>query len=128
MIQSCIGPNGVGRLVQCDQRMNVTCNASLLQENLSESISEIYWNQAKNLIFQHHNVAIRRAALIQNCFNTLENVWLFITNHLSNNARCPPINIDFFINVLMKFGLEYHKIASINLILSFQEGSRLSKE
>ena len=26
------------------------------------------------------------------------------------------------------FGLEYHKIASINLILPFQESSRLSKE
>ena len=36
MIQSCIGPNGIGRLVQCDQRLNATCNASLLQENLSE--------------------------------------------------------------------------------------------
>ena len=60
MIRSCIGPNGVGRLVQCNRRMNATCNASLLQENLSESISDIYGNQAKNLIFQHHNAAIRR--------------------------------------------------------------------
>ena len=30
--------------------MNATCNASLLQENVSESISDIYGNQAKNLI------------------------------------------------------------------------------
>ena len=59
MIQSCIGPNGIGRFVQCDQRMNVTCNASLLQENFSESIREIYENQAKNFIFQNHNAAIR---------------------------------------------------------------------
>ena len=59
MIQSCIGPNDVGRLVQCDQRMNATCNASLLQENLSESISDIYENQAKNLFFQYHTAAIR---------------------------------------------------------------------
>ena len=58
MIQSCIGPNGVGRLVQCDQRINATCNASLLQESLSEGISDIYGNQAKDLIFQHHNAAI----------------------------------------------------------------------
>ena len=59
MIQSCIGPNGVGRHVQCDQKMDATCNASLLQENLSESISDIYRNQAKILIFQHLNAAIR---------------------------------------------------------------------
>ena len=61
-------PNGEGRNVQCDQRMKATCNASLLQENLSESINDIYGNQAKNLICQHHNVAIRRAKLIQNFF------------------------------------------------------------
>ena len=41
MIQSCIGPNSVGRLVQYDQRMNATNNAFLLQENLSESISDL---------------------------------------------------------------------------------------
>ena len=68
MIQSFIGPNGVGRLVQCDQRMNATCNASLLQENLSEGISDIYRNQANNLTFQHHNAAIHRAELTQNFF------------------------------------------------------------
>ena len=68
MIHGCFGPNGVGRLAHCDQRMNATCNASLLQENLSESISDIYGNQAKDLIFQHHNAAIRRAELSQNFF------------------------------------------------------------
>ena len=68
MIQSCIGPNGVGRLVQCDQRMNATCNASLLQENVSESISDIYGSQAKTVIFQHHDTGIRRAELTQNFF------------------------------------------------------------
>ena len=41
-------PNGVGRLVQCDQRMNATCNASLLEDDLSNRISEIYGNQAKS--------------------------------------------------------------------------------
>ena len=51
MIQSCIGPNGVGRLVQCDQRMNATCNASLLQENVAESISDIYGVKQKHLFF-----------------------------------------------------------------------------
>ena len=110
MTQSCIGPNGVGRLVQCDQRMNATCSTYLLQENLSESISDIYGNQAKNLTFQHHNAAIRRAeisfdnsTLLLKCptqspdLNTLENVWLFIKNHLSNNAQRPLINKDNFI-------------------------------
>ena len=43
--------------MQCDQKMKATCNASLLQENLSESISDIYGNHAKNLSFQHHNAA-----------------------------------------------------------------------
>ena len=47
MIQGCIGPNGVHKLVQCDQRMNSECSASLLQENLPESIGDIHGNQAK---------------------------------------------------------------------------------
>ena len=68
MIQSCIGPNGAGRLVQCDQRINVTYNASLLQENSSDGISDIYINQANNLIFQHHNAATHRAELAQKFF------------------------------------------------------------
>ena len=68
MIQRCIGPNGVGRPVQWDQRMNATCDASVRQENLSESISDIYGNQAKNSTFQHHNAAIRQAELTQNFF------------------------------------------------------------
>ena len=68
MIQSCIGPNGVSRILQCDQRMNPTCNGFLFQENVSESISDIYGNQAKNLTFQHHNAAIRRAELTKNFF------------------------------------------------------------
>ena len=66
MIQSCIGPYGVGRRVQGDQRMNATCNASLLQENLSESINDINGNQAKNVTFQDNNPAIRRAELTPN--------------------------------------------------------------
>ena len=47
MIQSCIEPNDVGGLVQRDQGMNATCNASLLQENLTESIGGIYGSEAK---------------------------------------------------------------------------------
>ena len=70
MIQICVGPNGVGRIVQCNQRMNATCYASLLQEYLSESISGIKVNQAKDFIFQHHNAAICQADLIQNSFLT----------------------------------------------------------
>ena len=113
MIQGCIGPNGVGRLVQCDQRMNATCSASLLQETLSESIPDIYVNLAKNVNFQHHNAALQRAELTQNyfdrstlllqCFaqssdlNRLESVWLCIKNQLNNDARCPPMNKDNFI-------------------------------
>ena len=59
MIQRFIGPKGVGRLVQCDQGMNAICNASLLQDNLSEGIGDIYRSQANYLIFLHHNAAIR---------------------------------------------------------------------
>ena len=55
MIQGCIGPNGVGGLVQCDQRMNATCNSALLQENSSESITYVYVNLANNCNLQHHN-------------------------------------------------------------------------
>ena len=83
MIQSCIGPNGVGRPVQCDQRMNATCNTSLLEENLSESISDIYGNQGKHLLFQHHNAAIRRAESTQNFFRQQ-----YITSHVSSSKLC----------------------------------------
>ena len=51
MTQSCIGRNGIGRLVQYDRRMNATFNASLLQDKSSESISDMYWNQAKIQVF-----------------------------------------------------------------------------
>ena len=110
MIQSCIGPNGLGRLVQCDQRMNATCNSSLLQENLFESI---YGNEAKIYFFSiimqlftelsYPRISFDNSTLLlkypaqSSDLNTLENVWLFIKNHLSNNARCPPINKDDFI-------------------------------
>ena len=83
MIQSCIGPNGVGRLVQCDQRMDATSNASLLQENLSESISDIYGKQAKTLIFLHHNVAIRQTELTQNIFRKQ-----YIASQVSSSKHC----------------------------------------
>ena len=68
MIQGCIWPNGVSRIVQCDQKRNATCNASLLQENLSERIPDIYVNVAKNFSFQHHNAALLRAEVTQNFF------------------------------------------------------------
>ena len=51
LMPGCIGPNGVGRFALCDQRMKVTYNASLLQETLSENISDIYGNLAKNFNF-----------------------------------------------------------------------------
>ena len=68
MIQDCIEPNGVGRLVQCDQRMNATCNDSLFQEILSESIPDIYVHLAKNFTLHHHTAAPHRAELTQNIF------------------------------------------------------------
>ena len=58
MIQGCIRPNGLDRLVQCHQRMNATCKACLLQENLSESIPDIYVNLAENFNLQHHTAAL----------------------------------------------------------------------
>ena len=83
MSQSCIGRNGLGRLVQCEQRMNATCNTSLLQENVSESIGDIFGNQAKNLLFQDHNTVIRRAESTQNFFRQQ-----YSTSHVSCSKLC----------------------------------------
>ena len=47
LIHGFIWPNGAGRLVECDQRMNAISNAFLFQENLSRSIDDIYVNLAK---------------------------------------------------------------------------------
>ena len=54
--------------MQCDQRMNATCNASVLREDLSESIRDIYGHQKEALIFQHHNTALHRVDLTENVF------------------------------------------------------------
>jgi len=67
MIQGCIGPNG-GRLLKCDQRMNATCKASFLQENVPDCIPDIYLNLTKHFNIQNHNAALHRAELTQNFF------------------------------------------------------------
>ena len=113
MIQSCIVPNSVGRLLQYEQRRNAACNASWLEENLSERINDIYGNQAKSLLFQHQKAAICPPELTQSFFdnttvpfkcpaqssdlNTIEYFWLFIKNRVSNTAQYPPIKKDTFI-------------------------------
>ena len=71
MFWGCIGPNGVCRLVQCDQRMNATRYVSLLRENLFESICDIHGNQEK-AFFQQDNAPPHQAQLTQNILQTGE--------------------------------------------------------
>ena len=127
--------------MQCDPRMNATYNASLLQENVSESISDIYWNQAKNLTFsiimpQFAEQSLPRTSfdsstLILKCpaqspdLNTLENVWLFSKNHLSNNARCPPLNKGNFILRVDEVWSRIPQDCIHQLNTPFQEGSNI---
>ena len=65
MLWGCIGPNGVGRLVVYDQKMNANKFVSLLYENLPQSISAIYGDENRPFIFQQDNAPSYLAKTLQ---------------------------------------------------------------
>ena len=65
MFWGCIRPNGVSRLVLCNERMNAIRYVSLYQENLSESFCDIYGNQGRDFVFQQDNALPHRTTLTQ---------------------------------------------------------------
>ena len=107
MFWGCIGPNGIGRLVICDQKMNAAKYVSLLRENLPQSISAIYGDEDRPYIFQQDNAPPHRANITKNfCqqqginllpwpaqspdLNVIENVWQFMKNKMNFDPRGPP--------------------------------------
>ena len=106
MCWGCIGPNGVGKLVVCTQKMNAT-HVSQLQENLPQSIFAIYGVENRPFIFHQDNAPPHRAKITKSYLdheginilswplqrpdlNIIEKVWQFMKNKLNFNPRGPP--------------------------------------
>ena len=103
----CIGPNGVGKLVICDQKMNALSYVSMLRNNLPESILGIYGDRNRPYIFQQDNAPPHEAKSTKNYLQSqgikflpwpaqspdlhlIENVWQFIKTQLNFDRRGPP--------------------------------------
>ena len=61
MFWGCIGPNGVGRLVVCKDRMDASSYVAVLQNNLLQSTEDMFGEERNCFIFQQDNAPPHRA-------------------------------------------------------------------
>ena len=107
MFWGCIGPNCVGRLVQCHGQINAVKYIEFLQDNLHQSVKQMFGEENWSFIVQHDNAPPHRAKKTKiysklhgiyvlpwpansHSLNIIENGWLFIKNKVNNDPRCPP--------------------------------------
>ena len=57
----CIGPNGVGRLAVCKDRMDASSFVAVLQNNLLQSTKDTFGEERNRFIFQQDNAPPHRA-------------------------------------------------------------------
>ena len=119
MFWGCIGPNGVGRLVICKDRMDASSCVTVLQNNLLQSTEDMFGEERNRFIFQQDNAPPHHANITKNFlrdqgidflpwpaqspdFNIIKNVWLYMKNKINFDSCGAPKTKD----ELMTRGLE----------------------
>ena len=121
MFWECIGPNGVGRLVLCEDSLNATKYIAILQNNLLQSVEKMFGDEGRPFIFQQDKALPppRRAKITNNfskeasigvlpCpsqspdLNIIENVWLYIQNKIYRDPVDAPKTKDALISRVLQ--------------------------
>ena len=107
MFWGCIGYHGVGSLVEVEQTLNSVRYVEVLEDNLHESIENIFGDAQQNFVFQQDNAPCHSSRYTQDWLhrqnfqnmqwpsnspdmNIVESVWGHIAQKLREN---PPVNL-----------------------------------